>query len=81
MSHMKVIKIDQKYFLWTFWGFLVTILYDVKIDVNFCEPHYFNLFFVNLLHSPGVWIFDIWHLFDNLTSFNILTHYLNHLSS
>ena len=22
-------------------------------------------FFVNLLHSPGVWIFDIWHLFDN----------------
>ena len=26
-------------------------------------------FFVNLLHSLGVWIFDIWHLFDNLTSF------------
>ena len=33
------------------------------------------IFFVNLLHSPGVWFltFDIflttWHLFDNLTSF------------
>ena len=26
-------------------------------------------FFVNLLHSPCVWLFDIWHLFDNLTSF------------
>ena len=26
-------------------------------------------FFVNLLHSPYVWLFDIWHLFDNLTSF------------
>ena len=32
-------------------------------------------FFVNLLHSLGVWFFDIrhflttWHLFDNLTSF------------
>ena len=26
-------------------------------------------FFVNLFHSLGVWIFDIWHLFDNLTSF------------
>ena len=26
-------------------------------------------FFVNLLHSLGVWIFDIWHLFDNLTFF------------
>ena len=29
-------------------------------------------FFVNLLHSLGVWIFDIWHLFDNLTSFQHL---------
>ena len=27
------------------------------------------IFFVNLLHSLGVWIFDIWHFFDNLTSF------------
>ena len=34
-------------------------------------------FFVNLLHSPGVWFFDIWHPFDNLTSFDILVHYLN----
>ena len=27
------------------------------------------IFFVNLLHSPCVWLSDIWHLFDNLTSF------------
>ena len=27
------------------------------------------IFFVNLLHSICVWLFDIWHLFDNLTSF------------
>ena len=27
------------------------------------------IFFVNLLHSPCVWLFDMWHLFDNLTSF------------
>ena len=26
-------------------------------------------FFVNLLHSLCVWLFDIWHLFDFLTSF------------
>ena len=26
-------------------------------------------FFVNLLHSLGVWYFDIWHFFDNMTSF------------
>ena len=32
-------------------------------------PHEVNLFFVNLSHSPGVWFFDIWYLFDNLTSF------------
>ena len=28
-------------------------------------------FFVNLLHSLPVCFFDIWHLFDNLTSFDI----------
>ena len=33
-SHIKVIKIGQKYFLWTFSVFLVTIICDVKIDVN-----------------------------------------------
>ena len=27
------------------------------------------IFFVNLLHSLCVWLFDIWHLFDILTSF------------
>ena len=27
------------------------------------------IFFVNLLHSLGVWFFDIWHFFDNLTFF------------
>ena len=34
---------------------LVTIICDVKIDINMCEPHYVNSFFlVNLLHSPCV---------------------------
>ena len=60
-----------------------------KIDVNVCEPHYVNLFF--LWTSSIVYVFDfltfdifliIWHLFDNLTSF---WHFdfsfnLNHLS-
>ena len=64
ISSMKVIKTGQKYFLWIFWGFLITIIFDVKIDINMCEPHYVNLFFVNLLHSPCIWLFDIWHLFD-----------------
>ena len=39
-----------------------------------CEPHYVNLFFiVSLLHSPGVWLFDIFWQFDtdfNLNHFN-----------
>ena len=47
-------------------------LCDVKIGINMCEPHYFN-FFVNLLHSPSVWFFDIWYIFDNLTSFGHFT--------
>ena len=73
LSNIKVTIVGQKYFLCIFWGFLVTIICDIKIDINICEPHYVN-FFVKLLHSPCVKMFDIWHLFDNLT------HYLNHLS-
>ena len=45
-------------------------------------------FFVNLLHSLCVWLFDIWHLFNILTSFWHMTSFwhfdiflnLNHLS-
>ena len=33
---------------------LVTIICDVKIDINIYQPHGVNLFFVNLLHSLGV---------------------------
>ena len=39
-----LIKIGLKYFLWTCWGFLMTIICDVKIDANTCEPDYVNLF-------------------------------------
>ena len=70
MSNIKVTKIVQKHFLCTFWGFLVTIICDVKIDVNMCEPHYVNLFF--LWTSSIIHVFDFlttWHLFDSLTSF------------
>ena len=56
-SNMKVTKIVQKHFLCTFWGFLVTII----CDVNMCEPHYVNLFFL--------WTSSIVHVFDFLTSF------------
>ena len=70
-SNMKVTKIVQKHFLCPFWGFLVTIICDVKIDINMCEPHYVNLFF--LWTSSIVCVFDFltlgiflttWHLFD-----------------
>ena len=61
---------------------LVTFIFDVKIDVNMCEPHYVNLFFLwtsSIVHVFDFLTFDIFltncHLFDILTSFN-----LNHLS-
>ena len=75
-SNMKVTKIVQKHFLCTFWGFLVTIIYNIKIDISMCEPHYVNLFFLwtsSIVHVFDFLTFDIflttWHLFDNLTSF------------
>ena len=68
MSQMMVTKNSQNVHRKYFWAILMTFISDVKIDVNMCEPHYVNLFFfVNLLHSPDVWLFDIWHLFDILT--------------
>ena len=75
-SNMKVTKIVQKHFVCTFWGFLVTIICDIKIDTSKCEPHYVNLFFLwtsSIVHVFDFLTFDIflttWHLFDNLTSF------------
>ena len=66
---MMVTKNPQNVHRKCFWTILVTFIFDVKIDINMCEPHYVNLSFVNLLHSLCVWLFDIWHLFDILTSF------------
>ena len=40
-----------------------------SISVNLIMSIYLFFFFVNLLHSLHVWLFDIWHLFDNFTSF------------
>ena len=77
-------NVHRKYY----WAILMTFISDVKIDVNMCEPHYVNLFF--LWTSSIVCMFDFltfdiflttWHLFDNLTSFWYFdTFNLNHLS-
>ena len=75
-SHMMVTKNPQNVHRKCFWTILVTFIFDVKIDVNMCEPHYVNFFFLRT--SSIVLVFDFltfdiflttWHLFDNLTSF------------
>ena len=75
-SHMMVTKKLKNVHRKCFWTILVTFIFDIKIDINMCEPHYVNLFF--LWTSSIVYVFDfltfdifltIWHLFDNLTSF------------
>ena len=51
-----------------YWPILVTFMFDIKIDVNMCELRIMSIycFFVNLLHSPCVWLFDILTYFFNL---------------
>ena len=70
---MRVTKNPQNVHRKYFWTILVTFIFDVKLDINICESYYVNLLvFVNLLHSPEIWLFwhlSTWHLFDNLTSF------------
>ena len=57
---MMVTKNPQNVHRKYFWAILMTFISDIKIDVNMCEPHYVYLFFfVNFLHSPDVWLFDI----------------------
>ena len=80
MSNMMVTKNPQNVHRKCFWIILVTFIFDVKTDINMCEPHYVNLFF--LWTSSIVYVFDFltfdifltfWHLFNIFFS-------LNHLS-
>ena len=69
-SHMMLTKNPQNVHRKYFWPNFITFICDVKIDINICEHHYVNLFsFVNILHSPNVWLFEIWHFLDSLTPF------------
>ena len=75
-SHMMVTKNPQNVHRKYFWAILVTFIFDIKIDVNICEPHDVKLFFLwtsSIVCIFDFFIFDIflttWHLFDNLTSF------------
>ena len=51
-SHVKVIKIGQKCFLWTFEGFW----WPLYVTSNLTSS------FVNFLHSQCSWLFDTWHI-------------------
>ena len=51
---MMVTKNPQNVHRNYFWAILLTFIFDIKIGINICEPHYVNLFFVNLLHSLHV---------------------------
>ena len=80
-SQMMVTKNPQNIHRKYFWAILVTFTFDVKINVNICEPHDVNLFFLwtsSIVCIFDFFIFDIfltaWHIFDNLTSFWHLTY-------
>ena len=45
MLHMMVTKNPQNVHRKYFWAILLTFIFDVKIDINICEPHYVNLLF------------------------------------
>ena len=73
-SQMMVTKNPQNVHRKYFWAILMTFISDIKIDINMCEPHYVNLFFLwtsSIVQMFDYLTFDIflttWHLFDNLT--------------
>ena len=46
MSEMMVTKNPQNVHRKYFYAVLMTFISDVKIEVNMCEPHQVNLFFL-----------------------------------
>ena len=45
ISHMIVTKNPQSVHKKYFWAILVTFIFDVKLDINICKPHFVNLLF------------------------------------
>ena len=56
MSHMMVTKNPQNVLRKYFWAILMTLISDVKFDINICEPYY--VFFLQT--SCIVQIFGLW---------------------
>ena len=65
-SSPKTLKMSIESVFDQFWWPLYLMSKLTSICVNLTVSFYF---LCNLRHSPDVWPFDIWHLFDNLTSF------------
>ena len=67
-SHMMVTENLQKVHKICFWAFSIIFIFCFKTDLIVCELHcvWTSLcqvnFSMNLIHSQGVWLFDIWHL-------------------
>ena len=71
MSNIKVTKLVKNTFYLHFEGFWWSWYVMSKL-MSISVNHIMSInFFVNLLHSLPVCFLDIWHLFDNLTSFDI----------
>ena len=51
--------------------------YVISKLMSICVNLIMSIYFLWTFHSPGIWFFDNRHLFDNLTSFDILLP--NHL--
>ena len=88
MSHMMATETPQNVHRKYFWPILMIFTCDIKMNINMCEPHYVNLFYVFFCKPPlQSSSLTIWHLFDNLTSFDSpsqdflggLILHLNHL--
>ena len=70
-SQMMVTKNPQNDHRKYFWAILMSFIFDVKIDVNICEPHYVNLFFLRT--SSIVQMFDYLTFGIFLTTWHLLT--------
>ena len=79
--YINIILSPQKHILWTFWGVLMIIIFGPKNWPNYVWASLYQVpFFMSLLHSPAVWLFDIWQIIGNSLKY-VFSEYIQWITS
>ena len=64
----------------TFWGVLIIIICGLKIGLIVCKSQYVKFLFMNLLHNPAAWLFNMWQIIGNSLKCVLVNSLVNNFS-